>query len=420
MNALLATLLTLGSLACQSATVAQDAAGTSAVTSNRHDANHSQLSVAYDGDALVLVVGPDDATAILNGKPVPADRIVREGDRLSVLDEDGEVVFDVRVIDGGGLAYPYDADLDLIIGRRDPFLRFQDADTRWNVLSGVATNRRKLIGVTTTSVYGVLADQLDLEPGGGFVIDSVSDGKPADVAGMRVNDIVVAIEGESPANTKLLREHMASREAGDELHMSVLRRGERLELLLVLREPEPSGANGLWSDRLDVLSNLGYVSERRFPEMTYLTTALNESVALQQVEMAAVEEQLARAASDLDVYLADLRDAGDGQDSTLVIEASRRGMEQAQAAMERLQDTSALLRARTLSRAPLVGIVSGGEDGERSLYVPRATIVRSAPPAVSVTRRSAPDLDDRLERMEERMVRLEELLERLLESGDGR
>ncbi|MHC4845160.1 MAG: PDZ domain-containing protein [Planctomycetota bacterium] len=421
MNALLTAVLTLGSLACQAATVAQDVPEGVSVTSNRHDANHSQLSLVSGDDALVLVVGEGEASAILNGKPVPQDRIKREGDRLSVLDEEGEVVFDVRVVDGFGLAYPYEGSESIIYADEDRFLRGNNQSFRVaRDMFSTVTARRKLIGVTTTSVDGVLAFQLGLEPDSAFVINSVSDGKPAALAGMQVNDIVVAIENESPADTELLRERIAEREAGDELRLSVLRRGEPLELTLTLQEAAGSD-DYLFTDAPTAFWSTSE-GDASFPDVGYVTTLVNDAMQRQKAELAAAEAELADMRAQLEVRMTDLQDARAAGESEHSLQARVSAVQSLKEAMDRLQDVSAVLRAEALRSSREVGIASSGDSGSRSLWLPGATSrgglvgagSRSAPTP------TAPGVADRLERMEDRLARLEEMIQRLIESGDGR
>jgi len=421
MNALLTALLTLASLACQAATVAQDVPDDIYVTSNRHDGNHSQLSVVSGGNALVLVVGGEDTTAILNGKPVPEDRLVRDGDRLSVLGQDGEVVFDVRVVDGGGLAYPYDADvIPAYVRARGAYVGFGEAASQLRAYTA-GGERRKLIGVTTTSVDGVLALQLGLEPDSAFVINSVSDGRPAELAGMQVSDIVVAVEGESPANTKVLRKHITDREAGDVLRVSVLRGGRPIDLSLTLQEAEGLDYAVSPTAPADFWSTGGGISS--FPDVGYITTIVNDAMESQRSELAAVDRQLAEMRDELLQRVEVLRDAREVGEEDALIEAHEIDVKSLREAVERLRDVSAVMSAEALRSAREVSIASTGEGRERTLWLPpaapRGGFGRDAP-APSPT----PGLADRLERleerMEERMARLEELLERLIESGDGR
>jgi hypothetical protein len=423
MNALLTALITLGSLACQAATVAQDAPEPVSVTSNRHDASHSQISVVRGDNALVLVVGEGEASAILNGKPVPEERLVRDDDRLSVLDEEGEVVFDVRVVDGFGLAYPYDGSGSVIYADQDRF--FRNDNDLFTVAQGAyasAAGRRKLIGVTTTSVDGVLASQLGLESDAAFLINSVSDDMPADVAGMQVNDIVVSIEGETPANTQLLRKHIAEREAGDELRLSVLRGGQPHDLSLTLQEADDSRYSVI-GDVPTTFWNTG-VGDAPFPDVGYVTTAVNNAVQRQQAELAAAEAELADVRAQLEVRMTDLRDARAAGEDEPGLQARVMAVQSLKAAMDQLQDVSAVLHAESLRSAREVGIASTGDSGSRAMWLPGATsrsgfgradtLPAPTPPPVT------PGVADRLERMEERMARLEEMLQRLIESGNGR
>ena len=89
------------------------------------------------------------------------------------------------------------------------------------------------IGVTTTSVssetqsYGL--------PGGAAVKSVVEDG-PAEQAGVQVNDIITAVNGEALADSKDLVRIVRGHQVGDQLQLTIYRQGQTLELTVTIGE----------------------------------------------------------------------------------------------------------------------------------------------------------------------------------------
>ena len=70
----------------------------------------------------------------------------------------------------------------------------------------------------------------------GAVIRSVAGGSPADKAGLRVNDIVTAVNGEPITGSSDLKAKVSESDIGAELSLTVYRQGESVELTLTVGE----------------------------------------------------------------------------------------------------------------------------------------------------------------------------------------
>lgn len=70
---------------------------------------------------------------------------------------------------------------------------------------------------------------------GGIRVTGVSDAGAAQEAGLKLDDIVVFIDGEVVAGTGDLRTLLSERKPGDKLEIEVIREGKRKQLTLVLR-----------------------------------------------------------------------------------------------------------------------------------------------------------------------------------------
>ncbi len=92
------------------------------------------------------------------------------------------------------------------------------------------------------SIYTVTAEMQDYGLPLGAVVNAVSEGSPAETAGLRKNDIITAINGESVSNSSELKRIVSRSTPGDELVLSVYRREEGdIELKVVVTDrPEPT------------------------------------------------------------------------------------------------------------------------------------------------------------------------------------
>ncbi len=390
MNPLLSALLVV-SAACRSTQAeprmvfVQDAAASVSSTSGE---GYTQLTVGGDAGDLLLVLRGERVTALLDGEVLPPERIRREGDKLAVLDADGGELYAVRVLDeNAGLVYPYDA---TVISGRGPgggFFGFTSGDDGM-VWRRAAGERRKLIGVSTSPADAALRAQLDIE-GDALVIESVTEYMPAQKAGMRPLDVVVAIEGTDGATTEHLREALAAKEPGETLTLSVRRQGQPLELSLVVEEPRETDGPGLWT-----FGTGGGVAGDA-AEYLSLSRLLDD------------RQELDRQLVELTTALARVRDEQ-------AVEAARGTVESARRVVE-LSEKQAELAAELARREALAAESEAGRMALLGDLGARTMVVPSWPGAAGA---SAED-SDRLKRLEERLARLEELLEKLAAGQSG-
>jgi PDZ domain len=230
--------LLLTSLACQGASAVQDsdhaskpsAPGASASSVHSHsDNSDARLSVNdFHGALTVLLHRDGSVEATLDGQPVPPEHLQREGDRLRVLDADGNKAYDVQVMgDPVLLGYPYSAN-----GKS----RRANNIGQWKELMAGANNKRHVIGVVTTPVDAGLAAQLGLEPDSAVIVNEVSSGLPAEKAGVQPWDVITRIDGTGPITRDLLHDRITAAEVGKTLKLTLLRRGQPLDLDVAVGE----------------------------------------------------------------------------------------------------------------------------------------------------------------------------------------
>lgn len=96
---------------------------------------------------------------------------------------------------------------------------------------------RSEIGISVQTVTPTLADGLTLPRKFGVIISDVQPGGPAELAGLRIGDILIAIDGKAAGSVPYVAFHLLSRESGDKVHLDVLRANLRLGFDVRLKEP---------------------------------------------------------------------------------------------------------------------------------------------------------------------------------------
>jgi serine protease Do len=104
--------------------------------------------------------------------------------------------------------------------------------------------RRGEIGVHAQTVTPLLAEALKLSGEAGVVLSDVSPGSPAERAGLKVGDVIVALDGKPMENGRQFRINVYTRGAGQQVVLDV-RRGERSLQVRVPVIERPTGPGRL-------------------------------------------------------------------------------------------------------------------------------------------------------------------------------
>jgi Do/DeqQ family serine protease len=110
--------------------------------------------------------------------------------------------------------------------------------------------RRGMLGVTVQDVNSDLAKSLGLERVAGALVSSVQPDSAAAKAGVQRGDVVVALDGVTVTDSNQLRNHIAQKQPGSSVHLTVLRDGRNLDLtarlgeLTASRDDDRPAANG--------------------------------------------------------------------------------------------------------------------------------------------------------------------------------
>jgi S1-C subfamily serine protease len=92
------------------------------------------------------------------------------------------------------------------------------------------------LGVATDSLTPALAEELDLEPGDGAVVVNVTEGSPADSAGLETNDVIVEIAGDPVKEAGDVPDAIRRHRPGDEIDVVFRRGDERMTVQATLVE----------------------------------------------------------------------------------------------------------------------------------------------------------------------------------------
>ena len=100
----------------------------------------------------------------------------------------------------------------------------------------IATGKvaRGELGVVIQDVTPPIAEAMGINPAGGAVISKVTPGSPAEKAGLQTGDVIVALDGDAVRTSSQLRNVIGSRQPGSKLNLTVLRKGNKVELTAVL------------------------------------------------------------------------------------------------------------------------------------------------------------------------------------------
>lgn len=276
---------------------------------------------------------------------------------------------------------------------------------------------RVMMGVTMSEPSEELAHQAGIDPEEATVITGVTKDLPAAKAGLKKYDIVVKVDGETPADEGTIREKLREKNAGDQLKFEVLRKGERQEVTITLEEYDSERLNA-WTTQGFAIApeNFGGQLGGGFGGTTSLFGTIDEQRAFEakQQELA----QLAQKLQELSVKLHTERGA-----------AAEKAAKEMSELGERLSELGAQVAERSAARAWMIDSTGQGRALSPRARVRIAPAAPGQPADVIVLPPDAPaepsdpaDMSsdgtrrDRDRMIDERLERLEKLLEKVIET----
>lgn len=95
---------------------------------------------------------------------------------------------------------------------------------------------RSEIGIVVQTITPTMAEGLKLSRKFGVIVADVTPGGPAELAGLRIGDVLLAIDGKVAGSVPYVSFHLLSRESGDKVRLDVLRGDLRLGFDVPLKD----------------------------------------------------------------------------------------------------------------------------------------------------------------------------------------
>lgn len=95
--------------------------------------------------------------------------------------------------------------------------------------------QRAFLGVNISSVDNEIANKMDLDKPTGVYLQNVIKGGAAEEAGLKNDDVIVAINNKNIENVSALQEEIASHNPGDKVEVTYIRKGNTEKVLLTLK-----------------------------------------------------------------------------------------------------------------------------------------------------------------------------------------
>ena len=129
---------------------------------------------------------------------------------------------------------------------------------------------RPEIGVQLQTISPEMAEGLKLARNYGVIISDVTPGGPAEAAGVRIADILLSVDGRAADNLPYVAFHMLSRDAGDKVHLAVLRGTSQMGFDITLKEHP---------HQMDEVSALADPAKNLVPQLGILGVEIDKNIA---------------------------------------------------------------------------------------------------------------------------------------------
>ena len=181
-------------------------------------------------------------TVKVNGEEIPANRIKHEDGRVIILDEDGSEMALGNIWIGNedeNEIMPWVVrfhDAQGNEGIADSLRLFFDADFDFDFDGNSFEHPKVMLGVQLAPPGEALEIHLRLDPDSATMISRVYEGLAADEAGLEKYDIIVAINGDTPADHGSIRAVLSDQEPGDEVTLTIIHLGKKRKVNVQLQE----------------------------------------------------------------------------------------------------------------------------------------------------------------------------------------
>jgi hypothetical protein len=192
----------------------------------------------------------------IDGKDAPKERVKREGESYIVTDEAGKEIARVEMPKGEELGK---AQKRVVVRSRELDGKAQELNARARELGALAREHgargqamedalaavgrygvdageapKTMLGVTPVEPSEELAAQLGVKAEESTLLSSVAKDLAAAKAGLKKHDVIVAIDGKTPAGPGEVRKLLRERSAGDKVTFTIIRAGKREDVSVTL------------------------------------------------------------------------------------------------------------------------------------------------------------------------------------------
>lgn len=124
-------------------------------------------------------------------------------------------------------------------------------------LDGLLAGKRAFLGVSLTDLSPELREHFGAPKDSGVLVGNIEDGSPAEKAGVRVGDIIVAVDGKDVESSWDLRKALQGKKDGDTARIEVVRGRGRQSLVATVVERDFPGSLIRVGDLGDLGARLG-------------------------------------------------------------------------------------------------------------------------------------------------------------------
>jgi hypothetical protein len=233
-----------------------------AVTTNRIVIREDgkDLRTVAEKHEIEVIIEDGKMTVRVDGKEVPVERVRKIRGGLVVMDEDGKEIETIRI----GIAGDED---------QPGFWQYWVGGEPKELQLEPAPEPKVMIGIYLDEPGPALVRQLRLEPGAATLVRAVYKGLPAQKAGLDEFDVILKIDGKTPADPDTLRADLAEKEPGDVMTLKIIHEGEPKTVKVTLAPydaqamaeaeligeapPEETGPGLFWLDKDTVMPRWG-------------------------------------------------------------------------------------------------------------------------------------------------------------------
>ncbi len=215
-NRTILLLLACGGLLAAPA-VAQSVTAIATTSGQDDDKSTVRLVISEDGKTTKATLrGGEIVEASVDGKAIDPKNIKKDEEFFYLNDDSGKELARVR------------RNVHAIGGGEGP-----SGPARVGAI-GIGEAPKVMIGVTMTEPDDVLAEHFGLEASDATMIGFATKDLPADKAGLKRGDLIVAIDGKTPAGERAVRKALSKKNPGETVVFSVIQKGQKKDITVTL------------------------------------------------------------------------------------------------------------------------------------------------------------------------------------------